>query len=280
MKKAVNVIRWIGVAIFGIMAVYALSEKGFLGAFLFLLGGFLIAPLTTITKLRSKLKLNKVLSIALAVVLLFGGVLATPTSEVTTDTGTDVAVSQTVSDNTSNENNAQTSSNEETTTSKNETSTSSENITSNSNNSQNTSCTHSDTYIKNTLNATCIENGYSGDTYCNYCGTIIKSGSQIEATGHSTEIRNQKSATTTSEGYTGDTYCKTCGILIKSGENIPKVEDNTQQDTNSKTVYVTETGKKYHSHKNCSGLSNANAVYESTIEDAENNGLTPCSKCH
>ena len=85
MKKSSNVIRWIGVAIFAMMSVYALSEGGFIGALLFLLGGAAIAPLNIISKLRSKLKLNKALTIVLAVVLLFAGSLATPTSEVPVD---------------------------------------------------------------------------------------------------------------------------------------------------------------------------------------------------
>ena len=48
----------------------------------------------------------------------------------------------------------------------------------------------------------------------------------------------------------------------------------------STTVYTTKTGKKYHSTKKCSGLSNASAIYESKLNDAKNKGLTPCSKCY
>lgn len=145
---------------------------------------------------------------------------------------------------------------------------------------QSTACSHTETTIKNKSNVTCTDNGYSGDTYCNTCNKVIKNGSQIKATGHNTEIKNQKSATTTSEGYTGDTYCKTCGVKTATGKAIPKIVDNTQQETNSQTVYVTETGKKYHSTKNCSGLNNANAIYDSTLSEAKSRGLTPCSKCH
>ena len=87
MKKIINTIRWIGVTLFGIMSVFAFSEGGFLGGLLFLLGGIIIAPLNFVKGLRSKLKLNKAFSIVIAVILLFAGALATPTSEIPTDDG-------------------------------------------------------------------------------------------------------------------------------------------------------------------------------------------------
>lgn len=54
----------------------------------------------------------------------------------------------------------------------------------------------------------------------------------------------------------------------------------TPSTNQSQTVYTTKTGKKYHSSKNCPGLSNAKAIYESTLSQAKNKGLDPCSKCH
>lgn len=59
---------------------------------------------------------------------------------------------------------------------------------------------------------------------------------------HDTEIRNKKNATEASEGYTGDTYCKICDTKIKSSQSIPKIVNKEQETSNSKTVYVTETG--------------------------------------
>ena len=304
MKKLTNIIRWIGVSVFGIMAIASLASGGVFGALLFVLGGALIAPVSVITQLRSKLKLNKSLSIVLAVILLFGGTFAMPTSEVPDDTSTDTNISETVSKDTSKDEADDDKADKKTdasstkdTTSETEDNSSKDNTSKDdsakdetdpakdgndkkTDKTQTTTCSHTDTTTKDKVNATCTENGYSGDTYCNSCNKVIKNGSQIGATGHNSEVRNQKSATTTSEGYTGDTYCKTCGVKLASGETIPKVVDNTQQDNKSQTVYTTATGKKYHSTKNCSGLSNANAIYDSTLEDAENQGLTPCSKCH
>lgn len=45
-------------------------------------------------------------------------------------------------------------------------------------------CNHSNTTIKNAVNATCTTAGYSGDTYCSKCNKLIKNGEVINATGH------------------------------------------------------------------------------------------------
>jgi len=115
--------------------------------------------------------------------------------------------------------------------------------------------------------ASCKSEGYTGDIYCQDCGTLIEEGKvipkadhvwnkgeittpatcttkgiktyscascgttkteAIAATGHgATEIRNKKDATTTSEGYTGDTYCTICNQKISSGNTIAKLTPQT-----------------------------------------------------
>lgn len=47
------------------------------------------------------------------------------------------------------------------------------------------------------------------------------------------------------------------------------------QNTQSRTVYVTPTGKRYHYDGNCNG----GTYIESTLEQALARGLTPCKKC-
>lgn len=46
-------------------------------------------------------------------------------------------------------------------------------------------------------------------------------------------------------------------------------------ENNSRIVYVTPTGKRYHYDNHCNGGS----YYESTLDDALSRGLTPCKKC-
>ena len=52
-------------------------------------------------------------------------------------------------------------------------------------------------------------------------------------------------------------------------------ETSVPADSEMKTVYVTETGKRYHYDNNCNG----GTYYESTLEEALSRGLTPCEKC-
>ena len=105
--------------------------------------------------------------------------------------------------------------------------------------------------IKDAKDATCTENGYTGDTYCKDCGDKLESGKVIPAAGHKggtatckdkavcevcqqpygeldknnhtggTEIKDAKDATCTENGYTGDTCCKGCGAKLESGKVIP-----------------------------------------------------------
>ena len=120
------------------------------------------------------------------------------------------------------------------------------------------SSNHGNTEIRDSVEATCTEEGYTGDTYCKDCDTLIKQGETISAAGHkggiatciekavcevcgeeygeinpsnhiNTEIRNAIDATNETEGYTGDTYCKDCGTLIKQGEVIPVIEEPQEE---------------------------------------------------
>ena len=46
------------------------------------------------------------------------------------------------------------------------------------------SCGHTDTCLRNIINETCEQNGYSGDLYCKVCGALIKKGEQTDKTEH------------------------------------------------------------------------------------------------
>ena len=69
------------------------------------------------------------------------------------------------------------------------------------------------TEIRNAQDATCTENGYSGDTYCKGCGELISSGSTIKALGH-----EWQDAT-----YTAPKTCERCGAT--EGEPLEAVEE-------------------------------------------------------
>lgn len=77
--------------------------------------------------------------------------------------------------------------------------------------------------IRNGSEATCIEYGYTGDTYCKDCGELILTGSTVEPTGEHDWNAGEvvKEATTTEAGeklYT----CLVCKEM--KSEEIPKLE--------------------------------------------------------
>lgn len=82
-------------------------------------------------------------------------------------------------------------------------------------------CGHTDTEVQNAKDATCTEDGYTGDEVCKICGDTVKRGEAISALGHDTEVKGAKAATETEDGYTGDKVCKTCGATIEKGKTIP-----------------------------------------------------------
>ena len=91
-------------------------------------------------------------------------------------------------------------------------------------------CIHAHKEIRNQKDATCTEDGYTGDTYCTDCGKIIESGTRIPSTGHRWDNGVvTKHPTATEEGIRTYT-CTVCGAKkeesippISSGEGVPSV---------------------------------------------------------
>ena len=52
-------------------------------------------------------------------------------------------------------------------------------------------------------------------------------------------------------------------------------EPDPEPSTNGRTVYITETGSKYHYDGNCGN----GTYYPTTLDKAQSMGLTPCAKC-
>ena len=111
-------------------------------------------------------------------------------------------------------------------------------------------CEHTHTEIRNQREATCKEEGYTGDTYCKDCGEKLAAGTttgkkphtvgtpatcvskavcsvcgetfgEVDATNHvHTTVKNRREATCIQTGYTGDTYCTDCDKLLETGEEL------------------------------------------------------------
>lgn len=84
-------------------------------------------------------------------------------------------------------------------------------------------CTHSTTKLTGVVDATCANEGYTGDVYCSDCNALISRGSIIQKTSHkNTSLINKKAATLSEDGYTGDTYCSDCKSTLQKGSVIAK----------------------------------------------------------
>ena len=121
-------------------------------------------------------------------------------------------------------------------------------------------CDHKNTEIRNAKDATCTEDGYTGDTYCKDCGETIGTGTPIpakghswnegkittaptcenagvktytctvcnatkteaiDATGHAPVAVAEQPATCTEAGHTAGVKCSVCGATISGIEVIP-----------------------------------------------------------
>ena len=84
------------------------------------------------------------------------------------------------------------------------------------------------TQLENQKDATCTQEGYTGDLVCTECKTVVEKGEAIEKLPHSTQLVGKKDATCTQEGYTGDLVCTECKTVVEKGKTIAKLPHTTQ----------------------------------------------------
>ena len=141
-------------------------------------------------------------------------------------------------------------------------------------------CNHTHTEIRNQREATCKEEGYTGDTYCKDCGEKLAAGTTIEkkphkvgtpatcvskavcsvcsktfgevdATNHvHTTVKNRKEATCTQTGYEGDTYCTDCNKLLSTGKELAAL-GHDYKATVTKQPTTTEEGIRTYTCTRC-----------------------------
>ncbi|MBQ5840639.1 MAG: hypothetical protein IIW40_01655 [Clostridia bacterium] len=96
------------------------------------------------------------------------------------------------------------------------------------------------------------------------------------ATEKPTSATTTKTTTKVSTTATTTTTTTTFKTTISSKSTT----DTHAQESSSRTVYITKTGKKYHCTKECPGLTNAKEIFDTTLAEALNKNLGPCSKCY
>ena len=100
---------------------------------------------------------------------------------------------------------------------------------------------HSLTRVINKKDATCTEDGYTGDTVCAICGKEITKGEAIEAKGHIEAIDAAVEPTCTEPGKTEGKHCSVCNEVLVAQEVIPAT-GHTEKAVAGKPATCTETG--------------------------------------
>ena len=100
---------------------------------------------------------------------------------------------------------------------------------------------HSLTKVINKKDATCTEDGYTGDTVCAICGKEITKGETIQAKGHTEVIDARVEPTCTEPGKTEGKHCSVCNEVLVAQEVIPAT-GHTEKTVAGKPATCTETG--------------------------------------
>ena len=100
---------------------------------------------------------------------------------------------------------------------------------------------HSLTKVINQKDATCTEDGYTGDTVCAICGKEITKGETIQSKGHTEVIDAAVAATCTKTGLTEGKHCSVCNEILVAQEAIP-AKGHTEKTVVGKPATCTETG--------------------------------------
>ena len=100
---------------------------------------------------------------------------------------------------------------------------------------------HSLTKVINKTDATCTEDGYTGDTVCAICGKEITKGETIQAKGHTEVIDPAVAPTCTEPGKTEGKHCSVCNEVLAAQEVVP-AKGHTEEIVPGKAPTCTETG--------------------------------------
>ena len=100
---------------------------------------------------------------------------------------------------------------------------------------------HSLTKVINKKDATCTEDGYTGDTVCAICGKEITKGETIQSKGHTEVIDAAVEPTCTKSGKTEGKHCSVCNAIIVAQTEIPAT-GHTEKAVAGKPATCTETG--------------------------------------
>ncbi len=77
------------------------------------------------------------------------------------------------------------------------------------------------TEIRNAVEASCSQEGYTGDMYCKGCGVKLASGEKIEKKAHTEVTDAAVAATCTESGLTAGKHCSGCNAVLVAQTVVP-----------------------------------------------------------
>lgn len=95
--------------------------------------------------------------------------------------------------------------------------------------------------LANVKEATCTEEGYTGDVVCKFCGKVMKPGKKTEMVDHTPVDVEAKAPTCTEPGVTKGTVCSVCKKVLSAQETVPALGHKTEL-VNAKAATCIEAG--------------------------------------
>lgn len=105
-------------------------------------------------------------------------------------------------------------------------------------------CGHKNTHLENVVEATCTQEGYSGDEICDDCGKTVKQGEALAKAEHTIETLYAREATCTEDGYSGEEWCTVCGAKLDGGHTVAALGHDWSKPEITKEATCTEEGEK------------------------------------
>lgn len=106
--------------------------------------------------------------------------------------------------------------------------------------------------------------------------TSSKSSASAKTTSNTSSKPSTSTKTTSNTSSKSSTSSKTTSNTSSKSSTASKTTSTSPSSkSQSATVYITPTGKRYHYSSSCNG----GKYYKSTLSEAKSKGLTPCKKC-
>ena len=95
--------------------------------------------------------------------------------------------------------------------------------------------------LANVKEATCTEEGYTGDVVCKFCGEVMKPGEKTKMVDHTPVDVEAQAPTCTEPGVAKGTVCKVCKKVLSCQETVPALGHDPKL-VNAKDATCTEAG--------------------------------------